>query len=196
MKYYSFTDIMSSHDISKWELRQKVRTGEIIALKQYTSPSRTTYKYIIPATELTKLISRRVSLPKASEASQPGYYEARWDAERVRKEKLQGEREREPRRVNYQEYMQSSAWRQVRNEALKRDGYVCSMCGTGKNLRVHHISYERLGKEGELDDVVTLCEGCHAKVHAVDLARKEQTARPSVITWRFNPETYRTEVTR
>ena len=78
-------------------------------------------------------------------------------------------------RVKYADYIQSESWRRVRRLALKRDGYVCQQCGTGKNLEVHHINYEHLGQEGELEDVITLCRKCHAKVHAND--------RHSVIKW-------------
>ena len=47
------------------------------------------------------------------------------------------------------------------------------MCGTAKNLRVHHISYATLGTDAEIDDLVTLCDKCHEEVHAVDLGREK-----------------------
>lgn len=44
-----------------------------------------------------------------------------------------------------------------------RDG-GCRGCGTVDNLHVHHLTYERLGRE-LLTDLVTLCAGCHRKQH-------------------------------
>lgn len=73
-----------------------------------------------------------------------------------------------PAQVSYREYLKSESWQSVRRTALKRDGWVCQQCGTGKNLEVHHINYEHLGQEGELEDVITLCRKCHERVHAND----------------------------
>ena len=79
---------------------------------------------------------------------------------------------RQSEHVNYHDYIKSDAWQRVRREALKRDGYVCQQCGTGKNLEVHHINYEHLGQDGELNDVITLCRKCHVKVHEQDFDRR------------------------
>jgi len=73
--------------------------------------------------------------------------------------------------VKYEDYIVSKEWEAKRKERIKRDHYQCAMCGTAKNLQVHHITYERLGHE-ELDDLITLCKDCHAKVHENDLAKK------------------------
>lgn len=65
---------------------------------------------------------------------------------------------------DYQKYINSKWWREKRMERLKLDGFKCQLCGSGMNLNVHHINYENLGKEN-IDDIVTLCRSCHAKVH-------------------------------
>ena len=69
-------------------------------------------------------------------------------------------------KMDWYEYMQSPEWQRLRNEALRRDKYVCQLCGEGKNLHVHHVSYEHVGTARELDDVVCLCARCHDEVHA------------------------------
>lgn len=75
------------------------------------------------------------------------------------------------RPIKYAAYMKSPEWKKNRYPALVRDGFKCAMCGTAKNLVVHHITYERLGHE-DMDDLITLCKDCHAKVHENDLAKK------------------------
>lgn len=36
----------------------------------------------------------------------------------------------------------------------------CRVCGSLKDLEIHHRTYARFGKE-QLDDVTTLCSRCH-----------------------------------
>lgn len=67
----------------------------------------------------------------------------------------------------YSGYIHSSHWKDIRRQRLAMDGFQCSICGTAKNLEVHHLTYERLGHE-DLDDLVSLCKRCHAKVHEKD----------------------------
>lgn len=80
--------------------------------------------------------------------------------ERVKPRELK----RRSKRGRYQRYLHSPHWLRVRRAALERDGYQCCRCPTRKRLEVHHVSYERLGRE-ELADVETLCRSCHKKHH-------------------------------
>jgi len=64
----------------------------------------------------------------------------------------------------YQEYLRSEEWKQKRSEVLYRDGNCCQLCGDEDNLRVHHLTYNRVGDEA-LFDLVTLCSHCHANEH-------------------------------
>ena len=78
--------------------------------------------------------------------------------------------EEERRRDNpaYYGYISSEVWREKRMQRLRLDGFQCQKCGTGKNLRVHHITYENFGHE-PMEDLITLCDNCHSKVHEKDL---------------------------
>ena len=67
--------------------------------------------------------------------------------------------------VDYNKYMKSPEWAKKRKERLELDGYKCQMCGTTEKLEVHHIKYDTLGNEN-MDDLITLCEHCHTKVHS------------------------------
>lgn len=74
--------------------------------------------------------------------------------------------------MNYNEYLNSPEWKERRNRILKRDRFQCRMCGSGKNLRVHHIHYpEILGTESD-EDLITVCDSCHKKIHGNDLRKR------------------------
>ena len=54
-----------------------------------------------------------------------------------------------------------------REHALSRDRYTCQCCGAkNTRLEVHHITYRSNGGTDDLDNLITLCEECHKKVHA------------------------------
>lgn len=74
------------------------------------------------------------------------------------------QQKRHRRRTKYELYLTSDHWRELRQKVLERDGHACSQCPVRARLHVHHLTYERMGRE-RLDDLVTLCEDCHRKVH-------------------------------
>ena len=64
----------------------------------------------------------------------------------------------------YERYIKSSKWRNIRQRVMARDGQRCKMCNSTENLQVHHLTYEHLYKEENyLYDLVTLCKKCHEK---------------------------------
>ncbi len=75
----------------------------------------------------------------------------------------------------------SKPWRKVRAVALARDNYLCQRCLKRGRLRaaalVHHIkpldTFPDLGLE--LDNLLSLCDACHNRIHAGD----NLTARPA-----------------
>lgn len=74
--------------------------------------------------------------------------------------------------IPYRQYIESDAWKRKRERRLIHDGYRCKLCGSAKNLQVHHVTYERLGFE-QMDDLVTLCKDCHESVHEKDITRRK-----------------------
>ena len=60
----------------------------------------------------------------------------------------------------YVRYMQSPEWRALAARVMARDHHRCWVCGSRRNLQVHHRTYRRFGHE-RLSDLVTLCERCH-----------------------------------
>ena len=60
-------------------------------------------------------------------------------------------------------------WERNRVAALERDGYQCRDCGaTGPRLVVHHVIPWKPGHSDPhaLDNLRTLCAGCHQRTHA------------------------------
>jgi len=49
-------------------------------------------------------------------------------------------------------------WRKARTQALKRDNYCCTQCGSTEELEVHHLKPTGGNK---LDNLQTLCQKCH-----------------------------------
>lgn len=76
---------------------------------------------------------------------------------------------------DYHAYLSSDAWRSVRNAALARDGARCVLCGSCRRLEVHHINYASIGHETS-DDLLTLCDKCHADVEGRTEAEKTEAA--------------------
>jgi hypothetical protein len=61
-------------------------------------------------------------------------------------------------------YYDTPEWRTTRERILRRDDLLCQCCGEAATC-VHHITYERLGCENDLD-LISLCGACHWLVHA------------------------------
>jgi 5-methylcytosine-specific restriction endonuclease McrA len=74
-----------------------------------------------------------------------------------------------PRLINvtHRQYLDSPAWRKKRSERLAVDGEKCFRCKATDGLQVHHITYERLGRE-RMSDLLTLCGDCHKRDHGRD----------------------------
>src|SRR5215470_19796712 len=54
----------------------------------------------------------------------------------------------------------------LRIACLMRDGYTCQQCGKhGVRVEAHHIVHREHGGKDTLTNLLTLCEGCHKKVH-------------------------------
>lgn len=67
------------------------------------------------------------------------------------------------REQEYQDYIRSPQWRRQTKAAKARAGYRCERCGRSHlsaRLAVHHLTYERLGRERP-EDLQVLCFECH-----------------------------------
>ena len=69
----------------------------------------------------------------------------------------------------YDRYISSQRWRDKRERALEsahyKERYWCQDCGWDfpkDQLEVHHLTYERLGREKD-SDLIVVCSRCHQK---------------------------------
>lgn len=66
--------------------------------------------------------------------------------------------------TDYQEYLKSAHWRAFKATHLRvRSNRLCFVCWK-KPVEIHHRTYRRLGSELP-EDVVSLCGGCHERLH-------------------------------
>lgn len=69
----------------------------------------------------------------------------------------------ENRNGNYQMYLSSKAWAETRAKFFEQVGQQC-ICGSTAT-QVHHKTYDNIGKEELLTDLVGLCKECHGNIH-------------------------------
>ena len=65
-------------------------------------------------------------------------------------------------------FQNSSAWKTVRTECFTRDDYTCQICNVrGGCLECHHVKRytDNTAERLSLDNLLTLCYGCHKYVH-------------------------------
>jgi 5-methylcytosine-specific restriction protein A len=72
----------------------------------------------------------------------------------------------------------SSEWRAVRRRVLARDGYLCTNCGQDcKGDRTRHLHHLKPWAEYpelrfDVDNIVTLCRGCHHDEHRKEVSHQ------------------------
>ena len=92
----------------------------------------------------------------------------------------------------YDLYMKSDEWAAKREERLQLDDNHCVMCGRkngttrkGKPvLQVHHVHYHNLGNE-PMEDLVSLCAGCHRKIHRYYQRVRTWEDKQAVTEWQL-----------
>jgi hypothetical protein len=67
-------------------------------------------------------------------------------------------------REEYQEYLKSEHWQEMRRTVLRDAGGRCQVCNSSERCEVHHRTYERVGEEYP-SDLIVLCRACHEKFH-------------------------------
>lgn len=69
------------------------------------------------------------------------------------------------RKLAYMAYLKTPHWENLRQERFKIDSQRCVSCGSGSNIQGHHIKYRDDYATCTVDDIVTLCFGCHDYMH-------------------------------
>lgn len=83
--------------------------------------------------------------------------------------------------MTYEKYLESDAWKKIRETRLSIDDYTCQCCGRKQSndlqLQTHHLTYRNLFRENPWTDVVSLCDNCHRGVHRILCRRTSETRR-------------------
>jgi 5-methylcytosine-specific restriction endonuclease McrA len=66
----------------------------------------------------------------------------------------------------YDDYLKSWPWKRRQAAVLARDK-TCRGCMIRPSVEVHHLTYERVGRE-MLFDLVGVCSECHRAIHGTD----------------------------
>lgn len=85
-------------------------------------------------------------------------------AKQERKKQRRSTQPHPPANITYQEYIKSHWWAALRKRIFKKRGRKCEVCGATKRLQLHHLTYERMGRERE-SDLKILCRHCHELTH-------------------------------
>lgn len=71
------------------------------------------------------------------------------------------------KRMDYRQYLQSDEWKEKRRQREIFDNFTCALCHRKITTPIcHHMSYERLGHENIVEDIITLCWACHERFHS------------------------------
>lgn len=60
----------------------------------------------------------------------------------------------------YQRYLASREWAVLRRKVHNRSAGICERCHINEASQVHHVTYERIGRE-LLEDLQHVCSLCH-----------------------------------
>jgi 5-methylcytosine-specific restriction endonuclease McrA len=61
--------------------------------------------------------------------------------------------------------LQPTAYEDLREQVLRRDGWSCQSCGAMSNLEVHHQEFRSHGGPDSELNLITLCDACHKLTH-------------------------------
>jgi len=68
------------------------------------------------------------------------------------------------RKITYNDYLESAAWRTLVKQKLVDAEFRCQVCNSQQHLHVHHRTYRNRGREN-LKDLTVLCQECHSLFH-------------------------------
>ena len=73
------------------------------------------------------------------------------------------------KQMDYKDFLNTVYWKAIRQYKLDKANNKCALCNSKKRLNVHHKTYDRHGTEHlpEVadEDLIVLCQDCHAKFH-------------------------------
>lgn len=83
--------------------------------------------------------------------------------QRSEMKQLDYEIEKEKRKQQYDNYLQSYEWKRKHKYIMNKYGYRCILCFKPA-VNVHHLTYDRVYLEDERD-LIAVCKECHEFIH-------------------------------
>jgi len=80
---------------------------------------------------------------------------------------------RENRRLNDKERREEGFTDKKKQQVRKRDAEQCALCLSNDSLHVHHIDGDRTNND--MENLVTLCERCHNRIHSIQNHHSNRT---------------------
>ena len=68
--------------------------------------------------------------------------------------------------IPYADFLRTRYWKNLRERVFKERGRKCERCNRTTYLQVHHLTYERRGRE-RMEDLEILCRDCHKQEHNI-----------------------------
>lgn len=71
----------------------------------------------------------------------------------------------------YQIYLESESFGEIRKRIAQRDNNRCKICGSTDQLETHHLTYEHIYQERDYE-LICLCHKCHETYHTIENYKK------------------------
>ena len=88
------------------------------------------------------------------------------------------------RNHRYSGLAKGRAWELARQAALERDGRRCRRCSKAGRLEIHHIIPLSQNGTNDLENLETLCRGCHIEAHRPKSHEREKAWLPLIFETR------------
>ncbi len=80
--------------------------------------------------------------------------------------------------------LNGARWQKTRAAVRRRDRNMCVSCGATERLSVHHLTPARRGGSDDMENLVTVCARCYARLEAQarrrERVRDEDDLRPRI----------------
>jgi hypothetical protein len=147
------TDRPPTCDCSRVETRRRIYSnGTVVAAVQCLHCGRATRNIPTRNVNLNALAPWDAELPERWRERVNAYYQSR------------REQQNQAWWNEYSRHLASPEWQSLRQRVFARANGLCEGCRLRPPVQVHHLTYERLGRE-MLFDLAAVCLECHESIH-------------------------------
>ena len=76
--------------------------------------------------------------------------------------------------------------KETRRKVYRRDGFRCALCDSTQYIQIHHAVPRGQGGTNNIQNLITLCQDCHALAHGIDLrgwGAKQEVAEQAIVEY-------------